>query len=681
MLNRFVQRWHQLPGETQSTLFLLVVIAVVVAPQLIHLPWWCTAMLALVLVWRAVLAWRAQPLPGRMWLVLTLAGAVLATWLSYRTLLGRDAGTTLLVVLLALKTLEMKAQRDAFVVFFLGFFCLLSNFLYSQSLPVALAMVVGLAGLLTSLVNAQLLNGEGRLKAASAMAWRLMAMGAPVMLVLFMVFPRVAPLWGVPGTGDRGKTGLSPDMQVGRIAQLAQDSRIAFRVKFDGAPPPQDALYFRGPVLTLFDGQRWTEGASRPVPPDQDLPVTPLGPELTYEITLEPHMQPWVLVLDATVKAPQVKGYTVRGNDDLQWSATRPIDELVRYRASSHLRYAYGPTRPVQSLYNALVMPQGSNPRTQALADEIRRTPGYENADAKALVSWVLHRLSTQGYRYTLEPGLFGPDTADEFWFDKKEGFCEHIASSVVILMRSLGVPARVVTGYLGGEINPVDQYWTVRQSDAHAWVEVWQAASADHPGGWIRVDPTAAVAPQRLNSLSRLSPRPGPIADAVPTWLGPAPVGWLAKVRSIWDATNNAWNQKVLSYSQDKQLELLKDIGFQSPSLADLGPLLAGSLLAVLALTWLWRKWTGRSTDPWMALWQWAQAELNRQGAGLDSGLTPRQAARQIKRRWGSAADPVVQWLLALEAVRYAPAQPDKTAALVSQLKKSWPRSLPSKP
>ena len=246
---KLLDPFRHLPRETRDTLFLLAVVAWVILPQVAHLPVWASVLAAAVLVWRGWLALQGRPLPGRWWLVALLLVTLAATWATHRTLLGRDAGVTLVVMLLTLKTMELRARRDALVIFFLGFFAMLTNFFYSQSLPVAAAMLVALLGLLTALVNAHRPVGQPSLRESAGVALRMALAGAPVMIALFVFFPRFAPLWGIPSDALTGRSGLSSSMQVGNVAELALDEGIAMRIKFDGAPPPQRELYFRGGVL------------------------------------------------------------------------------------------------------------------------------------------------------------------------------------------------------------------------------------------------------------------------------------------------------------------------------------------------------------------------------------------------------------------------------------------------
>ena len=671
-MNKLIQKLSALPRDARDTLFLLTVIALIVLPQVENLPWWCTALTALVLLWRGSLAIEARPLPSRWWRIALLALALAGTYATHRTLLGRDAGVTLIVILLALKTLELRARRDAFVVFFLGFFAMLTNFFYSQSLLTAFTMLLALLGLLTALVNAHMPVGKPSLmQAARTAGWMALA-GAPIMLALFLLFPRFAPLWGTPSDAMAGRTGLSNTMRVGAIAELALDDSIAARIKFDdNRAPPQSQLYFRGPVLGQFDGREWTalptwarggQGAS-------NLRVT--GEPVRYEVTLEPNNRPWLLTLDAAQKAPEAPGLEVMGTPDLQWLSNRPVTDLLRYRAESYPRFQSGPVRRAGGQLQAyLALPPGTNPRTAALAAEMRNDPALAGAATPALVQAALQRLRTGGYTYTLEPGVYGNDTADEFWFDRKEGFCEHIASAFVVLMRNLGIPSRIVTGYQGGELNSIDNYWIVRQRDAHAWTEVWQEGA-----GWVRVDPTASVAPGRIGQLQRLMPQPGLFAGAI----GAMSPTLVQNLRAAWEAVNNGWNQWVLNYTQSRQLNLLKNLGFDAPSLEDFAYVLLYLVIAASLAGAGWTLWERSRHDPWLRLLGQARARLLKAGLAVPETAPPRQMAAQADARFGAAAQPVRDWLLKLEAQRYAEAAPETLAALRAEFRRLvWPVANP---
>ena len=651
MFTRWIERLQKLPREGRDALFLLAVITWILLPLMSHLPLWCSAVALGVITWRAILAVSGQPLPSRWWLLAVLALTVLATALSFRSLLGRDPGVTMIAVLLSMKTLELRARRDAFVVFFLGFFTLLTNFFFSQSLLTAAAMLIALLGLLTALVNAHLPVGKPPLWQAARIAGSMALLGAPIMLVLFVLFPRVAPLWGVPGDAMSGRSGLSASMQVGNIASLALDDGIAFRIRFEGTVPPASDLYFRGPVLSTLEGREWRTLRSA-LPARLRLPaeLEVFGAGLKYQVTLEPSNRPWLMLLDATPTRPALPGFDASMTAQLQWIADRPITDLVRYSATSYTSFRHGPRGAVAGLQDELELPSGYNPRTLELAAQWKGEARNRDADAQRWVALVLEQLRSGGYSYTLEPGVFGQHSADEFWFDRKQGFCEHIASSFVILMRALGVPARVVTGYQGGETNPVDGYFEVRQSDAHAWAEVWQAGR-----GWMRVDPTAAVAPGRVGALQRLQAPRGRVATALFGNVNPA---LALNLRALWNAVNNSWNQRVLNYTQSKQLELLRNLGFKSPDWTDLSYLLIGLVVLASLLGAAWTRWERSRQDPWLRLLGRAARHLREAGLPVTPHPTPRQLARVLGAGGANAGLPVMQfqaWLLRLEELRYA--------------------------
>ena len=358
---------------------------------------------------------------------------------------------------------------------------------------------------------------------------------------------------------------------------------------------------------------------------------------------------------------------------DLQWQTDQPMADLVRYRATSYPQFRHGPQKLAVGLEDYLDLPAGFNPRTLELAAQMRRSPELAQADAPKLVAAVMQRLRTGGYEYTLEPGVFGPNSADEFWFDRKAGFCEHIASSFVLLMRALDVPARIVTGYQGGDVNSVDGQWTVRQSDAHAWSEVWIAGQ-----GWVRVDPTSAVAPGRTGTLMRLRPQPNVFSQAINTVSPTLSIN----LRALWEAANNNWNQWVLNYSQAKQMNLLRNLGFESPSWEDLSyVLIALVVLASLAgAVWTW--WGRWHQDPWLRLLHQAQAALRQRGWTVDDQQTPRQLSALLDTSAAANSEATracAAWLLQLEAWRYAPAASSQTAPALATLRQQgrrlrWP-------
>jgi transglutaminase-like putative cysteine protease len=639
--------WSHLPREARDVLFLLGVIAWTVAPHFVHLPLWCLALTAFVIAWRALVAITQSPLPGRATLFAVLALAVGLTLWSHRTVLGKDAGVTLLVVLMVLKTLELRARRDALVVFFLGFFIVLTNFLYTQSMAVAAAMVVSVWGLLTALVLAHMPVGRPPIARAGRVAAQAALFGAPIMLVLFMLFPRIAPLWAVPQE-SLAKTGLSGTLRMGGVAELAIDDSIALRARFAGAVPPANSLYWRGPVLSRFDGLEWRRGESfgRGVSREPLLEVR--GNPLAYEMTLEPSQLPMLPLLEATAERPTLDNLRTLQRSDLQWVTERPVTERLRLSAKAWLDHSHGPLQSDLSLRDDTDLPSGYNPRTLAWAVALQRRPDLVNATPEQLAQAVLSHI-TAGFTYTLTPGEYGDENGrhaiDEFWLDRREGFCEHYSAAFVVIMRALDVPARIVTGYQGADPVLQDGDVIVRNSHAHAWAEIWIEGQ-----GWVRVDPTAAVAPERVVRSRSLRPRPGFVAGAI-EGLNPE---LMASLRSNWERINNRWNQWVLRYSKSQQLDLLQRLGWRQPEAIDLAYLLI-ALLSVGSLAgaaWAW--WDRRRRDPWQRL----AARVARRLDALDVDAAdyegPRRWAERVRKRLGPAGAAVATQLDALDAMRY---------------------------
>ena len=660
--------YSTLPREVRDTLFLLAVVGWVLLPLTATLPIWASALAYAMLAWRAVIAVRQKPLPGRWVLVALLVVVVGLTAASYKTIVGSEAGVTLITMLLALKTLEMRARRDAMVVFFLGFFALLANFLHSQSLLTALAIAIGLVGLLTALVNAHMPVGQPSLKYAAGLSIKMIVIGAPLTLALFVLFPRMAPLWGVPNP-NAGKTGLSDEMTVGKMASLAQDEGVAFRVKFDtpnGSPPPANQLYWRGPVLSDFDGTTWRATPSFRAPDDKLFDdIVTNGEPLRYELTLEAHNKPWLLALDLTRKPPELPRGRAYSSGDLTWLSNRPIAEVTRIPMQSYTRYRYGMQTSNRELTYNRRLPAGSNPRTQAWVAQLQAEIGDAPDKPQRLVTQLLTQLRTGGYTYTLDPGIYTGQSADQFWFDRKEGFCEHISAAFVIALRAAGVPARIVTGYQGGEMNGVDGYWTVRQADAHAWAEVWLGEQE----GWVRIDPTGAVSPGRVGASQRLNTSNfmGISVDS------PAAISGLQRMRAVWEAVNNSWNQWVLNYTQREQMDMLGKLGLSNPNWMDLVRILGILVMSAAIIAAIALQYQRRRTDPWLALLAKVRQRMAKAGIASPDSATPRSLARAVRQHAPDQARPFADWLQAMERIRYA--APAATPASLAALRKQLPQ------
>jgi len=641
--------WRQWPRDTRDTLFQLAVIGWTVLPHLARLPFWCGALTVLVLAWRAQLALAGSPLPARWKVAAVMAVALGLTAWTERSLLGKEAGVTMLVVLMALKTLELRARRDAMVVFFLGFFLVLTLCLYSQSLLTALAMGVSAWGLLTALVLANMPVGRPPLARAAALAARSALLGLPLMAALFLLFPRFGPLWGLPQDSG-GRTGLSGTLRLGGVADLANDETIAFRVRFDGSAPPAEALYFRGPVLSRFDGLEWLpalRSGERQARRVTDLRTA--GPPVRYELMIEPIRLALLPLLEATPdrpgSAPQLPDWTPWQGPDLQWHTDRLVGERLRLRAEAWPRFSHGLQLADHEIDALRALPPGFNPRTLAWARQMRQQLGA--ADARTLTAALLAHVRQAQYVYTLQPGSYGRDAIDEFWLDRREGFCEHFATAFVVVMRAMGVPARVVMGYQGAEPPDADGFRIVRQSHAHAWAEYWT-----EDAGWLRADPTGAVAPERVRTSRALPPQPGLVAGALKT-MSPELAGQL---RRAWELMDSRWNQWVMGYSRTRQFDLLRHFGVQQPDWADLARALVVllSLAATGGALWAWHD--RRRQDPWQRLQQRLCVRLQAAGVPALPHHPPRTLATLVRQRHGAAGEPLAQALDALDRQRYAP-------------------------
>ena len=608
------------------------------APLTPWLPWWLSVVSALALIWRGFLLWRRIPLPP-IWMVnlLAIVGGI-GVSIHYQTLLGKDTGVALLALFLALKLFETKTARDAYVVVFLGYFLVLSQFFYSQSIPVAIAAMLTVVLLTATLIalNRQQVRPAAALKFAAVMV----AQAVPFMLVLFVLFPRIAgPLWGLPQESGRSISGLSDTMTIGSISRLSQSDAMSFRVHFTKDIPAQDALYWRGPVLTEFDGRTWS--IARPLI-GTTLPYAIRGTAFEYDVTLEPHQQYWLFALElpGTLPPDSVIG------SDYGLFTKKPVRERTRYSVTSYPDIRSGADESSHVLKEALALPNGYNPKARALGEELRSLHKSPISTAATLLT----RYRNEPFTYTLTPPPLGRNDIDDFMFTTRRGFCEHFAASFVFVMRAAAIPARVVTGYQGGEINPVDGYLEVRQLDAHAWAEIWLRGE-----GWRRIDPTAAIAPNRVEqNLAAAIPAGEPLPALM---RGDHP--WLRAARYRIDAVVNGWNQWVLGYDAARQRSLLQALGMSSPDWQSMGAVLMicfGVLMLVLT-AWTLRQW--QRTDPVVRHWQRFQHKLKQRGVTAPAWEGPRDYATRARTALPHHAAEIAAIEVLYESLRYRADQP----------------------
>ncbi|MDT0634140.1 DUF3488 and transglutaminase-like domain-containing protein [Spectribacter hydrogenoxidans] len=574
----------------EQRLRLIAVLTLVMAPHVVRVPLWVGLFTGVILGWQAMAAWRAWPPPAR-WLRLVLAlAAFVGVYASYGRVDGQNAGVALLMLMLALKLTETHRHRDMMILLGLCYFVVISHFLFSQE--IVMAVFLGLAGWLITacFIDA---NHPGRALPIRDLLRRsagLLAQALPLAALLFVLFPRIpGPLWGLPSDSGAGsaRSGLSDSMEPGSISRVALSDAVAFRVEFEGPVPAASQRYWRGPVFWAFDGRRWTTGwPARYFDSAPD--YQPQAPPISYRLTLEPHDQDWLLALDLPARAPADAYRDAAGS----LRTREPIGQRRAFTLTSVPGYTLQPSPPPALLDYARRLPDDGNPRARALAQQWRDRE-LSPAD---IVTAGLTRFREQPFRYTLEPGaLRGDNRLDQFLFDTRAGFCEHYAGAFVFLMRAAGVPARVVTGYQGGSPGLGD-YLIVRAADAHAWAEVWLAGR-----GWVRIDPTGAVAPERIES--GLGGSLG--ADEPVPFLARGGGDLLRRAQLAWDWANAGWNRWFLAYGPQRQSEFLAGLGL--PDIRSMILALTLSLTACLALIGAVLVWQARprgTADPVQAAW-----------------------------------------------------------------------------
>ncbi len=629
---------EQRPVAARELAGLVLCLVIAAAPHALRAPWWLVLLTLTLYAWRAAVLAGRQRLPSR-WLLLAIAAAAMfGVWAEYRTIFGRVPGIVLLVLFSGLKILETRSHRDAAVTAFLCYFLIVTNFLYSQSIPAGIAMFAALAANTVTLVS--LAAPQRPLRANAATAALLLAHAAPAALVIFLLFPRVqGPMWGLPQDASVATTGLSDTMSPGNISHLAQSDALAFRAEFAGAIPPPRQRYWRGPVLWDFDGRNWRAGLTLLADPP---PAPAGGTPWRYEVVLEPHQRNWLFALETPTRRPRGASFTSDG----QVVAASPVRSRLRYDMTSVTEGRPDPAEHASELRRALRLPSSGNPRAAALAAEWRR----ESRSDDEVLAGAVGFFRDGGFVYTLEPPLLGGDPVDEFLFGARSGFCEHFASAFVYLMRAAGLPSRVVTGYLGGDPNPVDGILTVRQSDAHAWAEVYLAGR-----GWVRVDPTAAAVPGRLDAGLARSVRAG---AALPLIMRPE-LEWLRGLRYNWEALVHRWNVWVLGYNPERQRELAAWLGMRN---ADWRGLAAAMLGAMGAFTLLLLAWSLRRVarpDPVQAAWQAFCARLGARGVARAPHEGPRDYTERAAAMLPRAAGAIRRIGALYVSLRYGRARP----------------------
>lgn len=604
---------------------------------------------------------RPLPAPLRIGVMLLLAILVIRT---FGNPFGREAGSALLLAMLAAKMLETRTRRDARVVLTATCFAALAGFLFDQGpgqMLVAFVIVIGVLGTLALLADTRPLARTDawlRLRDPARTGSRYALVAIPFAIACFVLFPRLdSPLWGAPADAFTGRTGISDSMQPGMLSSLALDDTPVMRVRFDGEIPPAADRYFRGLVFWWFDGSTWAgkdalKGFAQP--PE----LEPVGPALDYEVIIEATDQTWLYALDAPVSA--TGDLSLSG--DFQLRRETPVSSILRYSARSYVDHRMQPDLPGLQRRLGLQLPGDGNPRTRALAARWATETG---GDARAIANRALELFNAE-FIYSLEPPLLARDAVDDFLFETRIGFCEHFASAFAFTMRAAGVPARVVVGYQGGVVNRIGGYLLMRRADAHAWTEVWIEGE-----GWVRIDPTAAVAPERIADSARqqLELRAGAAGD-----------GWLSRLRERSDLFGYWWNRTLVEFSALRQRQMLESFG-APPDSRMLVALLAFAALFTLGLASWWLTRQRAAVDPILAEWLRFRARLRSAGVDIAGQPGPTELARRAAVVLPESAPTILEVAAAFVELRYrfppadaASIDPKRLAALRDAVKRFRP-------
>jgi transglutaminase-like putative cysteine protease len=545
---------YQIPRN--SLAWLLAAQVAVIAPHVVRLPIWVVAVCAGCIFWRVMVYQGRWNYPGRLVKISFVLGGTIGIPLGYRTVLGLEPAVALLVIAYALKLLEMHHKRDAYIVVLLGYFVAMTQFLFYQTISWTLFIFAAVTMITAGLIGLNQTRTHLRPTVTLKTAGLLVAQSLPLMIVLFILFPRVPPLWTVPMPSQVARTGVGDTLSPGDIASLTQSADLAFKVTFDGKVPPSSQLYWRGLVLSRFDGRTWTQEpgfARSPWTTGEEEPawagnIERLGRNVSYSVILEPTQRNWLFTLTVP-DVPEERDLVLLR--DFRLGSRESIRGKLRYQVESSLDYRLDPELSGYWRYRSLLVPEGSNPRTRELAAALFS----ESTDVEDYIRRVMRMYNLENFVYTLRPPLLESDnTIDEFMFESRRGFCEHFAGSFVFMMRVAGVPARVVVGYQGGEFNQFGDYLAVYQYDAHAWAEVWLEGR-----GWVRADPTNAVAPERIERGLEAA-----VEDEA-TFLADSPLSlwgrqtlWLADLRLQLSAIGYYWDSWVVGYTPTAQAAFL---------------------------------------------------------------------------------------------------------------------------
>lgn len=656
-----------------SLVWLLVAQAMLIVPHLQRLPIWILFAWLITVVWRVQVFRGEWDFPNRWIKVLLVVLCITGLLSEYGRFFGLEPMVGLLVSAFLLKLLEMRQKRDALIVVLLGYFVAATQFLFSQTLLTTLYMTLTVITLTTALLGIHQSAGHRHPWRSFTLAGTLVGQSVPLMLVLFLVMPRIGSLWAVPQPENSARTGVSDSMSPGDFSQLVQDKATAFRVTFEGEVPPTPLLYWRGLVLSRYDGRRWTQTTfdgfrsdavnwNGQPPPDWRAAARSAGEALRYDVILEATQQHWLYALPLARSADRSIGFT----RDYRLVNRQPLRQRYQYRVESHLDYQLAAERLDPRIRRQeLSLPEGLNPLSLQRARQWRAEAGSD----RVYIQKVLDYFGSD-FTYTLQPPLLGQNPVDDFLWQSKRGFCEHFASAFVVMMRAAGIPARVVVGYQGGHLNPLKNFLVVRQADAHAWSEVWLAGQ-----GWTRVDPTAAVAPQRIEAGldNALDAAEMDLLDDPFSLESYSRVPLLNLMRLRLEVLEYDWHRWIMNYDQERQRGLLRELlGEVTPWRIAALLLASGALVLLLVAAGFMLRGGRTQRDPGEKLYGRFLRILKSRGIHRRHGEGPRSLARRAVSEQPELKTWVGQITLCYERYRYG--EQEESLHILRRLLRSRP-------
>lgn len=653
-----------------SLLWLLGAQTLVMTPLFLQLPLWLPALWAVVMCWQLMQFRGRWQRPGRFTRVVLIVLCLVGLRLSFGRFLGMEPMVAMLICAVLLKQLEIERRRDALLLIYLSYFLLATQFLFSQTL------LAGLLGLFCFWINSSALlsihqpQGHQYPLRTLKLSGTMLLHSIPLMLLLFVMMPRIGSLWAVPSLQHSATTGVSDSMAPGDFTRLLRSGGVAFRVSFDGPLPPRNQLYWRGLVFSSFDGRRWESahpsdyfGENQLVSWEGEAPaqwrslLQPEGVSIDYSIIMEPSRQSWLYSLGMVKEFSAASSVRLGYARDFRLISSEPVFQRLQYQVASYLDYRL----EAESLSHwrrrsELQLPAGFNPVSLRKAQQWRSEVASEEAYIERILAFF-----RASFRYSFEPPALGQNSVDEFLWQTQEGFCEHFASSFVVMMRAAGIPARVVAGYMGGEYNPAENYMVVHQYDAHAWAEVWLQGR-----GWVRVDPTAAVAPERI-SQSLGDSNPG-LTEGLISLGRYRHFPLVAELRLRWDAIQYHWGKAVLGFDKESQWRLLNSwMSGASPLKLLLTMLVVGGAVIGLMSLHLWWQARPRKLEGAEKFAQQVERVLAKRGYERQSGESMGQFTRRLAELEPGLESSLRQVRACFDASYYAdqdvPGQQFKTA------------------